>query len=256
MTLEACADALRDQDPDRFGAVLAAAPDDRPALITLYALNLELARAPFQSAEPMLAQMRLQWWIDRLTEMGQGVAPPLHDVLTPLWQAWGPRAGDLVPLAEARLRDCAREPLEDTDAVIAYVDATAGGLTWAAAEALGAPASAREIVRDQARGTGLAAWLRALPQLRPLGLGLAQEQPEDLIRLAEAGRAGLRQARSARRSVPRRAAPALFARAGTAALLDGIIAAKGDFDPQAATVSPIRHRAALARLALTGRWWG
>ena len=66
MTLEACTEALRQHDPDRFGAVLVAEARDRPALVTLYALNLEIARAPFQSAEPMLAEMRLQWWVDRL----------------------------------------------------------------------------------------------------------------------------------------------------------------------------------------------
>ncbi len=60
MTLEICTETVRAQDPDRFGATLVAAPGDRPALITLYALNLEIARAPLQSAEPMLAEMRLQ----------------------------------------------------------------------------------------------------------------------------------------------------------------------------------------------------
>ena len=66
MTLEACTELVRTQDPDRFGATLVARPEDRPALITLYALNLEIARAPFQSAEPMLAEMRLQWWRDQI----------------------------------------------------------------------------------------------------------------------------------------------------------------------------------------------
>ena len=43
MTLEACTEALRQNDPDRFGAVLVAEAADRPALVTLYALNLELS---------------------------------------------------------------------------------------------------------------------------------------------------------------------------------------------------------------------
>ncbi|MFD2815021.1 squalene/phytoene synthase family protein [Paracoccus aerius] len=76
MTLEACTNLVRSQDPDRFGAALVANPQDRPALITLYALNLEIARAPFQSGEPLLAEMRLQWWVDRLAEMGTGRPPP------------------------------------------------------------------------------------------------------------------------------------------------------------------------------------
>lgn len=254
MTLQACADLLQDQDPDRFGAVLVAAPADRPALITLYALNLELARAPFQSAEPMLAQMRLQWWIDRLTEMGQGTPPPLHDVLTPLWQAWGPRAGELVPLAEARLRDCDRAPFQDTDEVLAYVDATAGGLMWAAAQALGAPDAARGAVMDQARGAGLAAWLRALPRLRPLRLGLEAENPADLQHLAKAGQAALARAAAARRAVPRRAAPALYAGPGAGRFLRDIDRAGGVVADEAAEITPFQRRASLAGLALTGRW--
>ena len=112
MTLDVCTEAVRQQDPDRFGAALVAPPKSRPGLITLYALNLEIARAPFQSAEPMLAEMRLQWWVDRLAEMGKGTAPPLHDVLTPLWQEWGTEAGALVGLAEARRRDAGRDAFD------------------------------------------------------------------------------------------------------------------------------------------------
>jgi len=88
VTLEICTEMVRTHDPDRFGAVLVADAADRPALITLYALNLDIARAPFQSAEPMLAEIRLQWWIERLAEMARGTAPPAHDVLTPRrWSA-------------------------------------------------------------------------------------------------------------------------------------------------------------------------
>ena len=253
MTLEACAETLSQQDPDRFGAVLTAAPEDRAKLLTLYALNLELARAPFQSAEPMLAEMRLQWWIDRLAEMGRGVAPPLHDVLTPLWEAWGAAAGDLLPLAEARRRDCAREPFASAAEVVAYVDATAGGLMAAAASALGATEAARQVVADQARGAGLAAWLRALPQLQSLRLGLETETPKAVAELAEAGREALRRAAKGHRAVPRRAAAALFAGPGVAKLLRDL-ARDGNQTP--AEITPFQRRAALAWLALTGRWWG
>jgi hypothetical protein len=249
MTLDACVETLREHDPDRFGAALVALPEDRPKLLTLYALNLELARAPFQSNEPMLAEMRLQWWIDRLTEMGDGIAPPLHDVLTPLWDAWGTGAGGLVPLAEARRRDCARDPFDGPDDVIAYVDATAGGLMWAAASALGATEAARPVVADQARGAGLAAWLRALPQLQALRLGFASEDPGAVARLAEAGREAFGRAAKGRRAVARRAAAALFAGPGAGKFL------RDASDADAAEITPFQRRAALAWLALTGHWW-
>lgn len=255
MTLEACTEALRQQDPDRFGAVLVADAADRPALVTLYALNLELARAPFQSAEPMLAEMRLQWWVDRLAEMGRGKEPPLHDVLTPLWEAWEAQAGDLLPLAEARRRDCAREPLAGPEAVVSYVDATAGALMWRAAQRLGAPASSRGVVADHALGTGLAAWLRALPRLQPLGLGLAGARGQDVLRLAELARESLRRAARAHKLLPKRAAAALYPGPRVPRLLSEI--ASGNVDPFKETpeITPFQRRASLARLAMTGRWW-
>ena len=52
------------------------------------------------------------------------------------------------------------------------------------------------------------------------------------------------------RAVARGAAPALFAGAG---LRSALRRAKGGGDP--GTPSDFARRAALARLALTGRWW-
>lgn len=255
MTLAACTELVRIHDPDRFGAVLVARVEDRPALITLYALNLEIARAPFQSAEPMLAEMRLQWWIDRLEDMGTGKAPPLHDVLTPLWESWNRKAGPVASLAEARRRDCAREPFADPEGVVDYVKDTAGRLMGLAAERLGAPAGARGAVADQALGAGLAAWLRALPRLQPLGLGLDRQRPEDGVALAGIARDALRRAAGSRRLLPRQAAAALYPGPRVRQFLDAVL--KGDIDcfSQDVEVTPFQRRASLARLALTGRWW-
>lgn len=255
MTLEACTETLRQHDPDRFGAVLVARPQDRPALLTLYALNLEIARAPFQSSEPMLAEMRLQWWVDRLDEMGQGKAPPLHDVLTPLWEAWGTGAGALEPLAEARRRDCAREPFEEVAEAVAYVEATAGQLMWQAARRCGAAEGHREIVMAQARGAGLAAWLRALPQLQGMRLGLAAPSPEAARELAETGRDGLRLAARLHRKVPKTAAAALYPGPRVPRLFSEIIAGRIDPFTEVPQLSAFQRRGSLARLALTGRWW-
>lgn len=255
MSVEACADLLRQHDPDRFGAVLVAEPVHRPALLTLYALNLEVARAPFQSAEPMLAEMRLQWWIDRLAEMGRGTAPPLHDVLTPLWQAWGTGAGDLVALAEPRRRDCAREPLPGPSAVVAHVDATAGRLMWTAAQRLGAPTAARGTVADHALGAGLAAWLRALPRLQPMGLGLAGAEPEQVLRLAGIARESLRRAARSARALPKSAAAALYPGPRVPRFLIEVERGNINCFEETPEITPFQRRASLARLALTGRWW-
>ncbi|WP_295043251.1 squalene/phytoene synthase family protein [uncultured Paracoccus sp.] len=255
MTLAACAELVQSQDPDRFGATLVAAPSDRPALITLYALNLEIARAPFQSAEPMLAEMRLQWWIDRLEGMGAGHPPPLHDVLTPLWDAWGPQAGKLAALAEARRRDCERQPFDSPDAVAAYVAATAGQLMVQAAGRLGAQGAALDAAADQGLGAGLAAWLRALPRLQPIGLGLAAESRSETAWLAHLACAALRRAALSRALLPKRATAALYPGPRVARFLAAV--GRNDINPflQDIDVTPFQRRASLAGLALTGRWW-
>lgn len=255
MTLAACTELVRIHDPDRFGAVLVARPQDRPALITLYALNLEIARAPFQSAEPMLAEMRLQWWIDRLSDMGDGKAPPLHDVLTPLWESWGRNAALILPLAEARRRDCAREPFTSPEGVVDYVNDTSGRLMGLAAERLGAPTKARDVVADQALGAGLAAWLRALPRLQPLRLGLDRQRPEDAAALARIALDALRRAAGSRRLLPKQAAAALYPGPRVPQFLNAVL--RGDINCflQTPDVTPFQRRAFLARLALTGRWW-
>jgi phytoene/squalene synthetase len=79
MSLEACADLLRRGDPDRFLAAMAAPPAARRVLLPLYAFNLEVARAPQVTAEPMIAEMRLQWWRDALAEIAAGGQAPCRD---------------------------------------------------------------------------------------------------------------------------------------------------------------------------------
>lgn len=255
MTLAAATELVRQQDPDRFGAVLVAEAASRPALITLYALNLEVARAPFQSAEPMLAEMRLQWWLDRLAEMGHGSPPPLHDVLSPLWDAWGAGAAEMAPLAEARRRDCAREPFSNPEAVVAHVDATSGRLMWLAARRLGAPAAARGVVADHALGAGLAAWLRALPKLQAMGLGFAEASAGSQTRLAGIARESLRRAARSYRAVPKMAAAALYPGPRVPRFLSEVERGNIDCFKETPEITPFQRRASLARLAMTGRWW-
>ena len=80
---------LRAGDPDRFASVMAAQPGDRARLATLYAANLEIARAALASAEPLISQMRLQWWTDQIAAIVAGQTPA-----APNRTARRPKAGD------------------------------------------------------------------------------------------------------------------------------------------------------------------
>ena len=80
----ACADLVRRGDPDRFRAVMAAPVAARERLFPVYAFNLEVSRAPWVTEEPMVAEMRLQWWRDALGEIREGGPVRRHEVATPL----------------------------------------------------------------------------------------------------------------------------------------------------------------------------
>jgi len=155
---------VRRHDPDRFLTALFAPPERRDALLTLYALNHELARAREVVSEPPLALIRLQWW----REVVEGALRP-HEVASPLSAAleagWLNRP-DLLALIDAR--EVEAEPVIETlDAWRAYVLAGAGGLAVAAGRLLGAPEP--EALRSFGAAYGVSGILRSVTALAAQG---------------------------------------------------------------------------------------
>jgi len=162
----ACAQLVEKGDPDRFRTAMAAPVSVRARLFPLYAFNVEVARAPWVTQEAMIAEMRLQWWRDALEEIAKGGDVRKHEVTTPLSEVLTPAmAQRLDETVAARRWDIYKEPFEDEAHLLAYLDQTSGHLMWAAAEGLGAPAGQEQAVRSVALAAGLAAFLRAVPQL-------------------------------------------------------------------------------------------
>ena len=97
MSLQACAELVHRGDPDRFLATMACPLAAREVLFPLYAYNVEVSRAPWVTEEPMIAEMRLQYWRDVADEIGQSRPPRAHEVAQPLSQ--------VVAAADAALLD-------------------------------------------------------------------------------------------------------------------------------------------------------
>ncbi len=185
------AEMLAAGDPDRFAALMATRADLRARLWPLYAANLEIARAPWASAEPIVAEMRLQWWVDAFAALAEEGRAPAHE-LGAEFADLRAEAGLLQALAEARRWECWREPFEDQAALVDYLEATSGGLYWAAARRIGAGAEAEGAVRTFGFGAGVAAWLAAVPELEARGrLPLVDGRPEAVAALAREGLAAL-----------------------------------------------------------------
>lgn len=251
---QACADLVPRGDPDRAAALLAARPPARPALAVLYAYNLEIARAPWVTQEPMIAEMRLQWWVDVVAEP----APRAHEVAGPLHalirQAGLPVAA-LQGMAVARRWDVWRDAFADAAALEGYLDATAGSLMALSVRALGGDAAAEAVARDLGRVSGLAGFLQAVPELEARGRRpLIDGRPAAVRALAEAGLARLATARRSRRAVQGLAADALLAGWQAGGLL-----AQAAADPAAVAegrlhLPEFRRRGGLLWQAFSGRW--
>ena len=70
--LAACLDDVRRRDHDRFLTALLAPANRRAALFALYAFNAEIARVREAVSEPMLGQIRLQWWRETIEALARG----------------------------------------------------------------------------------------------------------------------------------------------------------------------------------------
>ena len=168
MTLDACAELVAKGDPERFAALMAAPVAARAAMLPLFALNLEVAKAPWVTAEPMIALMRLQWWRDVVAEpvaRAHEVAGPLHALI----HAQHLPLATIDAMIAAREWDVARDPHLDEGALWDYLLATSGNLMWLCALALGAPVTAEGAVKAIGAAQGLANYLRAVPELQARG---------------------------------------------------------------------------------------
>lgn len=250
MSLDACAALVERGDPDRFRAVMAAPPHLRAQMLPLYAFNLEVARAPWVTEEPLIAEMRLQWWRDVVENAASGaaraheVAGPLHDLI----RDFGLPVKVLDRLIAARRWDIHKEPHEGLDGLTAYLEETGAGLMWLAARALGAPDAAEGAVRAYGWATAVAGYLRAAPELQARGRKTLPEgvAPQDLARI---GLQKLALARTGRKTVPKAVAAALLAGWQTEALLQQVAAGRSSPDlPEA------QRRWRLLWQAFSGRW--
>lgn len=249
--LTACAALVERADPDRFVAVMAAPVAARRVLFPLYAMNVEVSRAPWVTAEPMIAEMRLQWWRDALGEIAAGGAVRRHEVVTPLAEVLAPEHATMLDgLVEARRWDIWRDPFEDEAHLARYLDATSGSLLWAAARSLGE--ADETVVRDLGFALGVANWLRAVPELEAQGrIPLLDGTPEGVRALARQGLERLTRARAARGAVSKAAAPAMLA-----AWNAGAILRQAEQEPARVAEGGLggAGRLGLMARAATGRW--
>ncbi len=273
-----CAEMVQRLDKDRFLTALFAPEPARSHLFALYAFNLEVARTREQVSEPMIGEIRLQWWRDAVEAIYQGT-PPEHEVVQALALAvreTGLERSLLDRLINARGFDLYDDPMTSMDALMTYVEESSSCLMLAALSVLGMDASdaSSDAAKKSGQAWGLVGLLRALP------LHLQRQQkflPEDILTthgitwdqlssdsdldtvhatvgdVADVARIAAKEGRLAARSLPSNALPALLPASLVPLYLKRY--ARQDFDPR--TESPevpvFRKQLTLVKHALLRR---
>jgi len=232
--LSACALAVKRFDRDRWFCALFAPAACREDLLALYAFNAELALVADKVSEPMLGEIRLQWWREAIEGIYGGSARR-HDVVEALAGAIDRhdlKKEDFDRLIDARAADLETAPPADLVALEAYAHGTSVPLMRLSLEILGVREQAADAAAEAgAVGYALTGILRATGHLLAGGRVLLPASTMSQAGLAagdlRAGRGGpalceaaravaelarrrIDEARKLSADVPRRAVPALL----------------------------------------------
>lgn len=170
-SLTACQDIVRKYDPDRYFAALFAPAEKRRLLFALYAFNHELVRVAEAVREPMMGEIRLQWWRETLESAREG-KPRAHDgsrALAKLFARIDLPDSLFDAMIDARALDFARESALDQQSLDRYLDATSSNLMRLAARILGANDTHDDLAREAGIAYGLAGLIRSAPFYRTRG---------------------------------------------------------------------------------------
>jgi len=264
------ADAIRETargfEFDRYLAALLAPAAARGDLAAVAAFSGELVRVRDTVTNPMIGEIRLQWWRDALQQVARGdvIGHPVADALGATIRRHSLPLALLEDVIDARSRDIARQPPADDAELATYLFQSEGALFEAALIILGVPTGsrAREAARPAGQTYGLARLLGGLPQALARGylplpvsrleaagipaaaLELVRVNPDlpDLVRgLRQEARQALIEAREQTARLGRLAVPAFLPLVMVEPYLQGQEQTGADLSTPAMEIAPIRR---------------
>jgi NADH dehydrogenase [ubiquinone] 1 alpha subcomplex assembly factor 6 len=164
--LSDCAALVRRADFDRYLATLFAPAEARERLFALYAFNHEIAKVRETVSEPMIGQIRLQWWREAIDGIYAGT-PRKHVAVEALAEAVAtarPARTDFEALVDAREFDLAARAPATLAELEAYGEGSSSRLLYLGAALLGARGEAtRAALRPLGIAWALTGLIRAIP---------------------------------------------------------------------------------------------
>lgn len=153
--------AARAHARDRYLSALLCPSQERDALVALAAVVGEIERIPALVSEPMMGEIRLQWWADWLESLETGGNPetgnPLADALADVMAHSPLQSEPLLRLVDARILDLYADAPADGPAYTDYLDRAEGGPFRLAANICGVDTfepEAEAAIRAAARAYG------------------------------------------------------------------------------------------------------
>ncbi len=246
----------RAADHDRYLCALFAPSSARAGMFALILFNAEIARVREAVSEPMLGQIRLQWWREAIDEIYQGPGRR-HEIAEPLAEAI--RVHNLTRnyfdrLINARERDLDEAPPESMAALETYAEESAAPLVSLTLEAVGADADAlAKLARHTGIGWALTGLMRALPHHAAQGRKmLLSDSGDGVAVVADVARQHIGKARKLRRGAPRVVKRATLPAVLADAYLRRLAACGHDPYHAGAAIGPLRRQLLLSRAAFFG----
>lgn len=182
---DTCLALLREGDRDRYLCALLTPKRHRGAITALYAFNMEIARIRDIVTEPMMGEVRLQWWHDLIDNPSENTAAghPVAEALVKAIDDHDLPRQTFVNMIAARQFDLYDDPMPDRNTLEGYAGETASALIQLCSRVLDARGNAAPA--DAAGHGGVAQLIAGLLLLLPLHRSRGQLYiPADILQSA------------------------------------------------------------------------
>ncbi len=159
-------DILREYDPDRYISTYFAPKEKQAALLTLYTFFQDIQKIPDLVSEPILGEIRFQWWRDILNQGdGKKSGNPLADGLFEIIEEYDLPKMRLIAFIDATSFLLSGELMPDEKALQIYLNKTFGTSFYISGCILDPSGSKHinEFALEAGQAYGLAMLLKSIP---------------------------------------------------------------------------------------------